>query len=364
MNIYFDEAGNTGQNLLDENQPIYVLVSHNFSIEEAEAILSPIKTNSSEVHFKNLKKYPKYQKPIEEILNNPLIKYERIKIAYYNKKYALCAHLADQLVETIFYNLGLEYYENGLNIMYAQSLYLQAHLFESKFEYTELLERFQKMIRKKDSESIDSFYLKAEEIFNHIEKESEKNFFFPILKSKDFIEDILTSINKFSIDLALPSLTILSDVWYKNENVSIKIIHDDSKQVEFWKDYIIFMSKHISKKKVDVGFDDRKMTFPLQIDSIEMVDSKNHIQIQLSDLIGSSFAYYAKNILLEQNENDTLSKIISDSKLAKMNVHPLQPDLSFFEKDFEKGENDINPLDFLAEKSLDNKDKFNDSYPK
>ena len=128
MNIYFDEAGNSGQNLLDVNQPIYVLVSHNFSIEEAEAILSPLKTNSSEIHFKNLKKYPKYQKPIEEILNNPLINYDRIKIAYYNKKYALCAHLVDQLVETTFYNLGLEYYEGGLNILYAQSLFLQAHM--------------------------------------------------------------------------------------------------------------------------------------------------------------------------------------------------------------------------------------------
>ncbi len=364
MNIFFDEAGNSGQNLLDTDQPIYVLVSHNFSIEEAKSILSPLKTDSSEIHFNKLKKYPKYQKPIEEILNNPLINYNRIKIAYYNKKFALCAHLVDQLVETTFYNHGLEYYEGGLNIAFAQSLYLQAHLFETKLEYTELLVRFQKMIRTKDKESISLFYVKAKEIFDNIEDEGEKNFFFPILKSKDYIEEILESINKFSIDLALPSLTILSDIWYKTENVRIKIIHDDSKQVEFWKAYIIFMSKHITEEKIDVGFDDRKMTFPLQIDSIETVDSKHHIQIQLSDLIGSSFAYYAKNILLEKDENDTLAKIISTTRLAKMEVHPLQPDLSFFEKEFKSGENDMNPLDFLAVESLKNKDEFDDSYPK
>ena len=73
MKIYFDEAGNSGQNLLDADQPIYVLVSHNFSIEESESILAPLKTHSAEIHFRRLKKYPKYQKPIEEILNNPLI---------------------------------------------------------------------------------------------------------------------------------------------------------------------------------------------------------------------------------------------------------------------------------------------------
>lgn len=272
--------------------------------------------------------------------------------------------MVDQLVETTFFNQGLEYYEGGLNILYAQSLFLQAHIFESKSEYTELLERFQKMIRNKNSESIVYFYSKVEEIYNQIEKESEKNFFFPILLSQNYIKDILKSTNKFTIDLALPSLTILSDIWYKNENVQIKIIHDDSKQVEFWKDFIIYMSKHLTDKKVDVGFDERKMIFPLQIESIEMVDSKNHIQIQLSDLIGSSFAYYAKSILLEKNVNDTLANIISNTKLAKMNVHPLQPDMSFFEKDFKSGKNDINPLDFLAEKSLNNKDRFNESYPK
>lgn len=364
MKIYFDEAGNSGQNLLDPNQPIYVLVSHNFSIEESESILAPLKTASSELHFNRLKKYPKYQKPIEEILNNPLINYNRIKIAYYNKKLALCAHLVDQLVETTFHKQGLEFYEGGLNIAFAQSLYFQAQLLNSKAAYTDLLVRFQKMIRNKDSDSIDLFYIKAEEIFGNIKEDGEKNFFFPILKSKDYIEEILESINKFSIDLALPSLTILSDIWHKKENVRIKIIHDDSKQVKFWKDYIIFMSKYITQEKIDVGFDDRKMTFPLQIDSIEMVDSKHNIQIQLSDLIGSSFAYYAKNILLEKDEADALAKIISKTKLAKIDVHPMQPDLSLFEKEFKKSENDINPLDFLATKSLDNKDKFDQSYPK
>ncbi|UPT69948.1 MAG: DUF3800 domain-containing protein [Flavobacterium sp. JAD_PAG50586_2] len=125
MNIYFDEAGNSGQNLLDNDQPIYVLVSHNFTAEEAADILSPLKSFSEEFHFNKMKKYPKYQKPIEEILNHDLISYDRIKIAYYNKRFALCTHLVDQLVETMHYEHKMPFYEKGLNIAYAQSLYLQ-----------------------------------------------------------------------------------------------------------------------------------------------------------------------------------------------------------------------------------------------
>ncbi|BDU25167.1 hypothetical protein FLGSB24_19110 [Flavobacterium sp. GSB-24] len=364
MNIYFDEAGNSGQNLLDKNQPVYIVVSHNFSLEESEKLLSPLKTVSDEIHFNKIKKYPKYQKPIQTILNDPLINYDRIKIAYYNKKFALCAHLVDQLVETSLHHSNLEYYENGLNIMFAHSLYLQTEFFALKSKYLELLELFQKMIRTKDTTSINDFYSKADEIFNAIVEEGEKNFFFPILKSKDYIEEILESINKFSIDLALPSIILLSDIWHKKENVVINIIHDESKQVEFWKKFISYLSNDVTQDKIDVGFDNRKIIYPLQINSIETVDSKHNIQIQLSDLIGSSFAYYAKNILLKYNETDTMANIIANTRLAKMNVHPLQPDLSSVYKEYKSNEDDVNPLDFLSLKALDNEQKFKDSYPK
>ncbi|UPT69946.1 MAG: hypothetical protein M0D53_12500 [Flavobacterium sp. JAD_PAG50586_2] len=106
------------------------------------------------------------------------------------------------------------------------------------------------------------------------------------------------------------------------------------------------------------------MTFPLQIESVETIDSKDNIQIQLADILASSFALYGKNILLKFNETDKMSTIIAETKLAKMNVHPLQPDLSFFEKSFKSTSDDVNPLDYLAKKTMDVKDKFDQSYPK
>ena len=364
MNVYFDEAGNSGQNLLDKEQPIYIVVSHNFSYEETKRLLEPLKMGSNEIHFNKIKKYPKYQKPIETILNNPLINYNRVKIAYYNKKFALCAHLVDQLVETAFYHNNLPYYEKGLNIVYAQSLYLQTEFFDLKSKYLELLELFQKMIRTKDTDSIENFYSKAEEIFAAIVKDGEKNFFFPILKSKDYIDEILQSINKFSLDLAFPSIVLLSDIWHKKESAALNIIHDDSKQVEFWKKFLYFLSNDIVSEKIDVGFDNRKIIYPLQINTIETVDSKKNIQIHLADLIGSSFAYFSKNILLKYKVDDTMAKIISNTRLAKMNVHPLQPDLTTLQKEYKSNKDDINPLDFLSSKSLDNEERFNEYYPR
>lgn len=365
MKVYFDESGNSGQNLLDPVQPIYVLISHNFTIEESSNILESLNTNSNEIHFKSLKKSYKHYNSIKDILNNSSINYNRIKIAYTNKKYAICAQLIDVLVETVFNKSGLEVNKEGLNILYAQSLYLQAEIFESKENYTELLCRFQKMIRLKDNISVKEFYNKANEIFNSIPEieEFNKNFLFPILLSENYIDEILESINKYSIDLALPFLTLLSDIWYKNEKTRIDIIHDDSKQIKFWKEFIEYNSDSTRFEKIELGFDDRKMIFPLQINSVNLVDSKDNIQIQLADLIGSAFSYYAKKILLGEDKEDQLAKIISDTRLAKLLVHPLQPDLSFFKKDF-KEDKDINPLDFLATEAMKDLNDFNKLYPK
>ena len=49
MKVYFDEAGNSGQNLLDINQPIFAIASINFTIEETKDILSSIKSDG-ELH--------------------------------------------------------------------------------------------------------------------------------------------------------------------------------------------------------------------------------------------------------------------------------------------------------------------------
>src|SRR6267142_2013884 len=53
--VAFDEAGNTGQNLLDPSQPIFVLSSVSLSDSDAAAIRDLV-GRSGELHFKKLRK--------------------------------------------------------------------------------------------------------------------------------------------------------------------------------------------------------------------------------------------------------------------------------------------------------------------
>jgi len=97
----------------------------------------------------------------------------------------------------------------------------------------------------------------------------------------------------------------------------------------------------------EIGFDSRTMTYPTQIESLEMSSSENIKGIQVSDLIASSiaFMYNNKNVkhlkFVEQIQNSRL--------LNLSNYFTVWPNQLVTSKDLgmNKGKGQ-NPLDFLA----------------
>lgn len=358
MKVYFDEAGNSGQNLLDTNQPIFAIASINFTVEETKDILSSIKSDGEELHFNRLRKYSKYHSQILECLNHKLITSERVKIVYYDKKFALVGHIVDQLIETVLHHLGIDIYKKGLNLTFTNSLHFFGLNEWNKELFENFLRSFQEMIRNKTAESVTNFYQNAH-ILNEFIDENHQQILQPILLSSQHIKEILDSVQKYTIDLTLPSVTLLADLWNKETNENLDIIHDDSKQIEFWKDFIHFISKSIGEEKVEVGFDYRKMTYPLAIDSVSLESSKEIIQIQLADLLASSLTYCIKKIHIEKSDDD-FAKQIMNSKIGHINTYPIMPSNKLTPKDLgTEDDNGINPLDHLAKKMYEAENKSN-----
>ena len=55
--VFFDESGNTGQNLIDEADPIFVLASCSFQVDEEEEVLSHFQQfKGPELKFSRLRK--------------------------------------------------------------------------------------------------------------------------------------------------------------------------------------------------------------------------------------------------------------------------------------------------------------------
>jgi len=362
MKIYFDEAGNSGQNLLDPSQPIFVIASVNFNEDEAKKIIAPIQSASQELHFVKLKKYRKQQLQLLEVLNNKMITAKRVKIVYYDKRFGLIAHIVDQLIETSFYHIGLDLYKKGLNLTYSNSMYFYGKNIWNPDLNEMFLSDFQKMIREKSKDSIENFYLSAKLLHDSVDR-NQKKILQPVIDSEKYIDSILESIKKYSIDLTLPSITRLADLWYKETNEPLEIVHDDSKQVEFWKNLIYFLSTMLGTEKVEVGYDYRKMSYPLSIDSVTLESSKNVLQIQVADLIASSLAYCVKRIHIDKVIDDQFANEILKSRIANIKSYPIMPSDKLTPKQLgTEDDSGINPLDYLASKTMDKRDDFDKAF--
>jgi hypothetical protein len=358
MKIYFDESGNTGQNLLDNDQPIYILASNNFTDIEAQNLLKSISSNGKELHFKEIRKYYKYQQQLIEVLNNKLINSENIKYSYANKKFVLVCHIVDQLIEPVFYNSGIDIYKKGLNITFSNAIYTFGVNIWDKELFNKFLRKFQLLMRESSSKSIENFYKSAIELSASVSGH-EKLLIEPIIFSKKQIKEILSNLSKYSIDLSLPSFAILSDWWGKQIRRNFDVIHDDSKQIDFWKEYISFISSITKIKPMEVGYDYRKMNYPLAINSLLLEDSKLSKQIQISDLIASSLSFCIKKRHIDKDFSNDFANAIFSSRLTNIIAHPMMPSTKLTPEDLgTEDDKGVNPLDYLAGIATNHKEEF------
>ncbi|GAA3555853.1 DUF3800 domain-containing protein [Snuella lapsa] len=343
--IYFDEAGNTGQDMLNQDQRVFVLASVNYNIEQQNEIKSDFDLDG-ELHFKNLKNSGAGRQKVLTFLNSKWINENHIFLSYTNKGFATCGYVVDLLVETVFYHKGYDLYLQGRHIAYTNWLFYFGNFYWNKQLFKIFLESFVVMIRTKEQADINNFYTLANELYNQIE---EKLILKPIIESKKHIDEVMTAIDKFSIDVTFSTFLVLSDKWSKFLKERIEVRFDQSKQLEHYNKYIeeTLKLQEADAKTIEIGFDNRTMTFPHQINSVKLVDSTDEFGVQCADLIASALAFAYNN---EDGKFQKFSNQIKESKLFQLsNAHSIWPidDVSPEALGLTEGKG-INPLDFLA----------------
>jgi len=113
--IYFDEAGNTGQDLLNKEQNVFVLASVHFNEKELRVFQEIFKSHN-EIHFKKLKETKFGRERILEFINHNLISEDRIICSVSNKEYVVVAQIVDLLIETVYHERGIDIYQFGENL--------------------------------------------------------------------------------------------------------------------------------------------------------------------------------------------------------------------------------------------------------
>lgn len=250
---YFDEAGYTGSDLTNVDQPFFSLGSVKYTDDEIQQIKNDLSLNdATELHFKKLYKSSKGQQRIHSLLSHHLVDKEHIKIGIAEKRYCIYAQIVDVLIETMAHSIGENIYANRGNLIMANLLYT----FAINHSNQPLVKAFEKafvyMIREQDDASITGFYQKANNLYNDADTNKEfKEMLKFVIVSRVTVNEAFTD-DKFYLDNTLTVFVSLVFAWYKQTGMRLDVKFDDSKPIATKEDLI----RQLMKKE----------SIPLQLD--------------------------------------------------------------------------------------------------
>lgn len=354
MKIAFDESGNTGQNLLDKDQPYFALASVRLSQTEVDELVGIFNSSAKELHFKRLRKSQQSKEELIKFLNHDLINWNKVKYQITNKEFALIGHIVDRFIEPVMYRNGKNIYKDRSNIILTNLLHIFGRNAWDKKLFDRFLLTFQNFIRNANKDTIIEFYRSTEELIASINRAEYTKILEWIIDSKEISESIINGVKGYIIDLTYPTFNLLSDSWYDQLNSTFQVIHDNSKAIEFYKDLLYFLSNPKKMDEMEVGYGNRKMTYPLKFTNIELVDSCDFYEVQIADLIASSLCFGLTN--QSKIQTDEFVKEIWDSKLFNIYHHDLRPlDEDTLLQYIKDGDQEgVDSLDYLAEMQLRN----------
>lgn len=301
--IYLDESGNTGSNLLDVNQPVFSLASCNFSDTEAKLLSNLVGSQSDhEIHFKRLKRRKPGQDGIIRLMKHALINPVNVKVNIFHKRFMITSKIVDTLIEHMLHMRGEDLYINGKNIALSNMLYYCLESFCDEKKVTEMYRKFVLMIKDQTPESILEFYSSVSKVKESSSQESFKSSVDQILETKEYINGALANINKSTLDPSIPAFFAQCVQWGEFYTKGFHLIHDDSHTLEQQRSlFAQFMDW--TQETVEYGYDRRKFGLPLKGKSLKFESSHDHLQLQIADIITSSFTHWAGGLLNNESED-------------------------------------------------------------
>lgn len=301
--IYFDESGNTGSNLLDSDQPVFTLASCDFSSKEAERLLGLVGSRAeSELHFKRLKRNKAGQDGIVRLLSDSAISPSSVKMNIFLKRFMVTSKIVDLLIEHMLHLRGVDLYMNGQNIALSNMLFICFQSFCDDELVDNMYKLFVQMIKEQTEESIEAFYSSVEFVKSSSSSDGFKSDVDQIIETKLVVNSALENLDKSALDPSIPALFAQCIQWGQEYPKGFHLIHDDSHSIEKQRE-MFGMFMDWTQESVELGYDRRKFGLPLKGRSLKFADSKKHKQIQVADIVASSFAYWAAGVSKGESED-------------------------------------------------------------
>lgn len=289
MDIFFDESGNTGTNLLEPSQPIFALACTNIDVNDARKILDELRSQGqTEIKYSKLKKGMRGRRAVLELLRSEKISSKNSWAWATDKRFSLVAQLVDKAIEPAMYADGIDIYQRDMAANLATVIHFSGpHAFPNG-RWENVLQAWENALLEMTPESYQAFDVAALDAVRNSRPDMKVGMFLRVT-----IGNLSKRLKAFqttaSFDPAVASFVSLVSHYMTLYPSWVNAFHDESKPM---KQLEATLRKLMARDATPstIGYPGKSMELPLRINDVFFESSKIHPQLQIADVIAGAAA--------------------------------------------------------------------------
>jgi hypothetical protein len=288
--IFMDECGFTGPDLMNEDQPMFALASHNF---EPTVCVEMKKQHFASYGGKELKhaqlaKTARGQGMVVEFMKELGKSTDRLAIGLAHKRFTIVLKIVDLIVEEAMHADGLDLYRDGGNVALGNLWHAMLSLDPAL--YTRVGKTFQAMVRAPSQQTVVAFV--AATSCDH-----------PLEMVKETLQRLLLSFGRLEreyvaglvgrdLDLCAAIALPVAYRWKERLGVGFDVVHDQSSNMAKSKWLWDLMVAPDAPAAV-VGAGGWSASYPIGVTQTQFASSLGNDAIQIADVVAGATARWA-----------------------------------------------------------------------
>jgi hypothetical protein len=338
MQLFLDESGYSGHNLLDAEQPLLTLATLGLAEEECRQIKHRHfgRSQMNELKHAMLARRTTGQHMVLSFLDDLLARCGAFRIYMAHKRFALVQMFVLYVIEPAFRAWGLNLMEGGKHISFAHAIYRLIPAIEGAEYFDRLLSQFQEMLRARTPDSVAA--LRSHIHSRHLDPRTE-GLMEPakVYLGSPSTEEEIAGIPANALDLSLTFALPIMSLWREDVGPEepILLYHDQSSAMARQSDWWEFLTGAGREQyRAAAG----TIGFPIGLVNTEFVNSKDWAGVQLTDVIAGAFNRACLWEALQKPAGDAYGRQLNDrlhrtEDRAFMFLMPADPDERLLRED-------------------------------
>lgn len=296
QSIYCDEAGFSGNNLLDPNQPFFtyaaVAIEHGAAEELVRDTISRFRIDGAELKGASIVKHSRGRKAVTAVLEHCA---PDALVSAWHKRYCLATKFFEYVFEPVLAEQNSIFYRAGFHRFISNILFFEA--LTNNHRAAKALVAFQEVVRAHDAGGVKRLFPDRivepgySEVVADIQAFVEAN-------HETIAEDIASYVRdeplyRWLLDLSVSALFALLTTWGQRRE-SLTVYCDESKPLHESRETFDMMIGRTDK--AEIRFEDKSQSLIFNLSGpLQFVPSVTHPGIQIADIFASALAFALRN---------------------------------------------------------------------